>query len=152
MLQTLTLWDRTPSFNDVLRPGFPTWTPARFTDFSSPVVDIYEDPERIVVTLDIPGVQATDIDVDVQAHRLTIHAARRRANSSRSYNQQWSFGAMLDAENAFAHLEDGVLTVILPKVAARKITVQTTNPEANSSSANAFGRFWSWIRGLFTST
>lgn len=152
MLQTLTLWDRTPSFNDVLRPGFRTWTPARLTDFSSPVADIREDSERIVVTLDIPGVHATDIDVDVQTHRLTIHAARRRANSSRSYNQQWTFGATLDAENAFAHLEDGVLTVVLPKVAARKITVQTTNPEANPSTSNAFGRFWSWIRGLFTST
>lgn len=149
MLQTLTLWDRSPRFNDVLRPDFQTWIPARFTDFASPVADIQENAERIVVTLDIPGVQAADIDIDVQPHSLSIHASRRRAHSARSYNQRWSLVSTIDPDSAHAHLEDGVLTVVLPKVAARKVTVQSMNSETNSSRPNVFDRFRSWINGLF---
>jgi len=125
------------------------WTPARFTDFASPVADIQENAERIIVKLDIPGMQASDIDIDVQPHSLSIHALRRRAYSARSYNQSWSFVSTIDSENVHAHLEDGVLTVVLPKVAARKVTVHSTNSETNSPPSNVFDRFRSWLERLF---
>lgn len=145
MLQTLTTWDLSPRFSDVLRPGFRPWTPGLLSDVSSPVASFYEDAERIVVTLDIPGVQTADVDVDVEPHRLSIHAARRRGDSSRTYNQSWTLQTTIDADQAHAHLEDGVLTVVLPKVTPRKIAVRV----ADSPNPGPFGRFWSWVRKLF---
>lgn len=150
MLQTLTAWSGSPRFNDVLRPGFRAWTPGLLSDISSPVASFYEDAERIVVTLDVPGIQAADMDIEIEPHSLAIRATRRRGESSRSYNQRWTLHSTVDAENAHAHLEDGVLTVVLPKVTPRKVEIRVASGSAGANPG-PLERFRSWVRGLFSS-
>lgn len=148
MLQALTRWESVPQFNDVLRPGFRTWIPGAFSDVASYVPSFYDDDdhERLVVTIDMPGVTAADVDLEIEPRSLTMRASRRRGDSTLSYNQRWNLNATVDAERAHACLEDGVLTVVLPKIAPRKIAIQAMGSATDVDKTGPFTRFWTWMR------
>lgn len=149
MLQTLTRWEAVPRFNDVLRPGFRSWTPGAFSDVASYVPSFYDDSERLILTVDMPGVTSADVDLEIEPRSLAIRASRHRGDSTRSYNQRWNLHATVDAEHAHACLEDGVLTVVLPKVAPRKVAVQSLGNASDVSKPGPFSRFWAWLRKTF---
>ncbi len=107
----------------------------------SPLCDIYEEGDDIVVKAEIPGVDRGDIDVQVENNVLTIRGERRREKEVKSdnlYRTERSYGAFsrsftlpvtVDTERIKAEYKDGVLHVTLPKVEEakpRKIKVLTT--------------------------
>lgn len=92
-----------------------------------PPVDIYEDGQRVVLEMELPGLEQHEIDVQVVEGALVVQGERRcsRAEdgalcqrSERSYGpfrRTFLLPAGVDAARIRASCERGVLTVVLPK-------------------------------------
>lgn len=93
-------------------------------------VDVADTEDQIVVTADVPGFDADDIDVSVTDRQLRIAAEHteetedgaddephyyRRERSRRSVSRTVSLPADVAEREAAASYENGVLTVELPK-------------------------------------
>ncbi len=91
-------------------------------------VDMYETEEGIVVKSDLPGLKPEDVDVSITENTLTIkgefeteeeterenvHLRERRYGS---FQRSVVLPKRVDAEEAEAEFEDGVLRVTLPTV------------------------------------
>ena len=92
-------------------------------------VDLYETDDEVVVKASLPGVQLDEIDISVTGRFLTIKGERKEEDAeekSNYFRQERRYGAFqrslrlpvrVDAEQADATLDEGVLTVRLPKAA-----------------------------------
>lgn len=112
------------------RPGPPVFTPP---------VDVYETEQDYIVYADIPGAQASEIDVRFADGDLSIHApAPTRQPTGAApllteygvgpYHRVFRLGEGVDASAVSADHRDGVLTLRLPKshsAQPRRIQVQT---------------------------
>lgn len=103
-----------------------TYVTKRASGFS-PSVDVYYagDPERAVVKMDLPGISLSDIGIEVSGRQLVVSGERPvRATEGRVYQQvEVPTGPFrrvvelqvdVEAEEAKATYEDGVLRVELP--------------------------------------
>jgi HSP20 family protein len=104
-----------------------------------PAVDIHEEPERYVISADVPGVDPNAIEVSMENGVLTISGARRserseeRASGARrverlygNFYRRFALPDTADADNVEARSVNGVLEVTIPKKAQpqpKKITV-----------------------------
>lgn len=109
------------------RPG-PVFTPA---------VDIFETEKKIVVLADMPGVKPEKLDIDLREDRLTLvgevvpfektgEQALLTEYEVGTFYRQFTLSEVIDQEKIEAGLENGVLTLTLPKIEKakpRKITV-----------------------------
>ncbi len=94
---------------------------------ASPRVDLQESDQDLLVTVDLPGVQQSDVEVKVEGDTLIICGEKRSSNEQKQQNfhlMERSYGRFERAvplpfspnpEQAEARYEDGVLTVRLPK-------------------------------------
>ncbi len=103
----------------------------------TPRVDIQERAGELVLSLDVPGVKAEDVEIDFERGELTVRAARRvPASAGKSLVEEFGEGEyhrafLLDQDIAgdkiVAELKLGVLTVRLPRAEAslpRKVAVK----------------------------
>lgn len=121
--------------------------PARAADLVSlPRLDIQEDDGEICVFAELPGVDAADVDVRVDADVLTISGEKKAcpAGGTSSYHvMERSFGEFRrtialpfspEPQAVEAHFDLGVLTVRLPRPsqAARsgRVAIRQGAPEA----------------------
>ncbi|MGQ4554484.1 Hsp20 family protein [Halobellus sp. GM3] len=96
-------------------------------------IDLREDSESFVAVVDLPGFDREDIDLSVADRLLTIEAVReestdtgnehgseehyvRRERRSDSVRRSLRLPADVRADDASATYNNGVLTVILPKL------------------------------------
>ncbi|HUN81837.1 MAG TPA: Hsp20/alpha crystallin family protein [Phycisphaerae bacterium] len=103
-----------------------------------PPVDIVELPEELVLMADVPGACPQDIDIKYEKGLLTLQAkvAPRQQGKTEflvreygvgDYFRSFEVGEGIDADNIEASVQQGVLTLRLPKSAAakpRKIAVR----------------------------
>lgn len=110
-----------------------------FTPSSSRLaaVDLYRTDENVVLSVDLPGVDAGSIDVGVDGRILTVRAQRTapevegatwlsRERQSGAVVRKLRLGESIDTENIGADYADGVLKVTLPvaeKAKPRKVVV-----------------------------
>lgn len=104
----------------------------------TPAVDIFETEKQITLMADLPGVKAEDLVIDLRENVLTLSADAAPAGSddeqpllaeyeSGKYYRQFTLGEMIDQDKIDAKLNDGVLSLSLPKVekaTPKKITVK----------------------------
>ncbi len=97
--------------------------------YVAPPVDIYDLPDGLVVTADIPGATHDHLDVRVDNHILTIRAQTDVASSADfsyreyelvSYFRQFELSDKVDEGKISAELKHGVLTLKLPKAEEAK--------------------------------
>jgi HSP20 family protein len=91
----------------------------------APVADIEETEDAYVVEVELPGVRKGDVTVEVNGQTLTVRGERRqqerkgilrrRGRVTGRFHFEVGFPGEVDVEHVDAHLEDGVLTVRLPK-------------------------------------
>jgi HSP20 family protein len=107
-------------------------------------IDLYRDGDHYVLNADLPGIDPTSVDLDVDGQLLTIRAERvapsqeglkwlARENRSGSFVRRLTLGDGVDRENISATYDAGVLSVTIPvaeKAKARKIEIGT--PKAKS--------------------
>jgi HSP20 family protein len=106
---------------------------------SFPPLNAWEDEENYRVELEVPGVSLADLDLEVREDSLTIRgerrvesapegASHRNERSAGAFEREVRLPAAVDAAKVRAELQDGVLTVTLPKpeaVKARKIEIRS---------------------------
>jgi HSP20 family protein len=95
-----------------------------------PSVDLEETEDAWIVEADVPGAKRSDITAEVQGQELHIHGEikerervgvlRRRTRRTGEFSYRVTLPSEVDAENITADLDDGVLTVKLPKHQAAK--------------------------------
>ena len=102
-----------------------------------PHVDIIDMEDAVVILADMPGVQASDLDVSVEKHELSIqgttpipandkHFAYSEHNLGH-YRRTFTLADTIEQDQISALMRDGVLQLTLPKAAVaqpRRITVQ----------------------------
>jgi len=100
-------------------------------------MDLYRDGDRFVVEVDLPGVDPSTIDIDVDDRSLTIRAERvarstetgkwlTRERPTGSFARQLTLGRGLATDKIDATYADGVLQLVIPvadEAKPRKITV-----------------------------
>ena len=117
------------------------WPFENGTSTWAPPADIYETDHELIVTTDLPGVDAKNIDVRVENGILTIRGERRmerKLEKENFHRVERSYGAFarsftlsvpVDGEKIHAAYKNGVLTVSLPKTEQakpRRIEVNST--------------------------
>lgn len=97
-----------------------------------PAVDVYERAGEFVVRVELPGVARDRIRLDWRNGVLTIAGSKRRGPGSADsryicmerqyglFRRDIAFRSPIDFEGAQADLEDGLLSVRLPKLAKRR--------------------------------
>ena len=105
--------------------------------FYSPYTDIYESPDAVTVTMEVPGVEKSAIDIRLEQNVLTITGnidSRKYEGLEPIYSEynvgnfvrSFTLSTKIDSEGISASVADGVLTVRLPKATeavARRIDI-----------------------------
>ncbi len=104
----------------------------------TPVADIYESKECVEVYVDLPGVNKESLDIDVDQDILTIkgtitlstpdnmHATYMDVQAN-TYERRFTLSDELDASKIEAKLEQGALTLSIPKLEQHKPKKITIN-------------------------
>lgn len=107
----------------------PSWHDKEVAEFEtvSPFVDVYEEGNDLVFRADMPGIERKDIDISINGNMLTVSGERKheeKVEKGNYYRYERSHGTFfrrfelpsdVNGEKANAHLENGVLTVRLPR-------------------------------------
>jgi HSP20 family protein len=108
-----------------------------------PAVDVLERAEEIVISVDLPGLTADDVEVTVDKDRLILRGERsfEEAAEGESYRRvERMFGTfertfklsdLADPDRIEARFSNGVMTVIVPKREEIKPRTVEISVEAN---------------------
>lgn len=119
------------------------------TDYMNMPMDAYRRGEDVWVHIDLPGVAADSLEIDVERSVLTVSAERdwQREEGDQmylaerprgKYQRQVHLGDGLDPEHIEANFSDGVLTLRIPvaeKAKPRKISIRTKQDAIETTSA-----------------
>ena len=119
---------------DELWRGFDRGAPARVPEGFSARLDVHDDDQAVVVSVDLPGLKREDFEIVTHEDILTVRGERRTDESHEKNGRKWterSYGrfersirlpdrAVVD--KARADFKDGVLTITVPKEADPKAT------------------------------
>lgn len=114
-------------------------------------MDAYKRGDDLWVHIDLPGVAADSIDIDVERNVLTVNAQRdwQRQDGDQLYlserhrgtfRRQVHLGDGLDVENIEADYHDGVLTLRIPVAETarpRKIAINRSGQRAIEADSSA---------------
>jgi HSP20 family protein len=97
-----------------------------------PPVDIYEDANRLVLKLEVPGISQEDLQIDLEDQTLTVRGERKFVNDEKEENfhrierrygsfvRSFTLPSTVETGSAQASYENGVLAITLPKKEAAK--------------------------------
>lgn len=96
-------------------------------------IDVKDSGDTFVVHADMPGVRKEDIQVDVNGNVVTLYAEVNQLDQQKnddkcvhteryvgSISRSFSLSSEVDKSKAKAKCENGVLTLTLPKLKAKK--------------------------------
>ncbi|HEV3474184.1 MAG TPA: Hsp20/alpha crystallin family protein [Actinomycetota bacterium] len=104
-----------------------------------PALDVYESPDRFVITVELPGVTPDQVDISVENSTLTVRGERKFYDNMAerdfhrierrfgSFGRSVSLPQVADAERIEASFDAGVLRIEVPKreeAKPRKIQVK----------------------------
>jgi HSP20 family protein len=140
---TATEWDPARAMRELMQwdpfremAPITTWREVAF----APTFDVTENTDSYLFKADIPGVKKEDLEITVTGNRLQIYGKREAEEEAKSetvYTYERQFGSFTraftlpegaDVEHAKSELKDGVLTLVVPKLAAaqaKKIAIST---------------------------
>lgn len=106
--------DRRPLFNRLLEGTGSNQLP----------VNLYEDRDNYYVTAELPGLNKKDVKIELENAVLTLSGERKRKQgdqeSSFSFSRSITIGDDINASKVKARMQDGILTVTLPREEERK--------------------------------
>jgi HSP20 family protein len=92
-----------------------------------PPVDIYEDAQKVVLKLEVPGIDQKDLDVRIEDHTLTVKGERKFETEEKEQNfhrierrygsfyRAFTLPSTVDTESVAASYNAGVLKLELTK-------------------------------------
>jgi len=116
-------------FNDFARPAtdFPAASESLAAGNFVPAVDIYEDAQKLVLKLEVPGIPTEALDIRVEGRTLTVKGERKFENEEKEENfhrierrfgsfvRSFTLPNTVDVEHVEAQSNDGVLSISLAK-------------------------------------
>jgi HSP20 family protein len=96
-------------------------------EVAAPALDIYQTPNEVVVKAVLPGVKPDDVSIDITGDTLTVKGESKAGQEVKREDylyQERRYGAFsrsvvlpsgLKSDKAEATMEDGVLTLTIPK-------------------------------------
>jgi HSP20 family protein len=121
--EVVALQNRFHSLLGGLNEGESPLTTASFV----PAVDVYEDAAKVVLKLEVPGIEEKDLDVRVENHTLTVKGERKFEKEEKeenfhrierrygSFYRAFTLPNTVDTENVDAKYNAGVLKLELKK-------------------------------------
>jgi HSP20 family protein len=97
-----------------------------------PAVDVFEDEAGVHVNVDVPGVKAEDLKIEVEKNVLTVRGERKLEHDDKkegyhrveryfgTFSRSFALGDEVSSEDVDAKYENGVLRINLPKRPAAK--------------------------------
>jgi HSP20 family protein len=123
-------------------------TSGRKADVWVPLVDIEETEDAWIIEAEVPGVRSEDVDVEVGENELAITGEikererqgvlRRKTRRVGRFEFRVTLPGQADASKVEANLEDGVLTIRIPKTEiarARHIEVRSRHSGESPQAA-----------------
>jgi HSP20 family protein len=110
-----------------------------------PAVDVYEDDQKVVLKLEVPGIEEKDLDVSVEKNTLTVKGERKFDKEEKeenfhrierrygSFYRAFTLPSTVDSENVDAKYEAGILKLELkkkPEAQPKQIKVNASKPLA----------------------
>jgi HSP20 family protein len=131
-------WDPFQQLEDMLRQLETTWPPDGGDGLAwSPPVDIEETDDAWILEAELPGVKQKDINVEINDNDIVISGEilererkgilRRKTRRAGRFEFRAQLPGQIDPQSVDAKVEDGVLTVRVPKpeqTRPRRIEVQ----------------------------
>ncbi len=121
--EVVALQNRVNSLFREMNEGDSPLTTASFV----PAVDIYEDAKKIVLKLEVPGMEEKDLDVRVENNSLTVKGERKFEKDEKEENfhrierrygtfyRAFTLPSTVDSEHINASYNNGVLALELSK-------------------------------------
>ena len=107
-----------------------------------PPTNITESESKYTLMIELPGVNASDVSIEMQAGQLEIKGVKtigetvegeRLLKSERrtgEFNRKFDFASQVDADRISAEFKSGLLTIELPKsekILPRKIQIKSSD-------------------------
>jgi HSP20 family protein len=121
-----------------------------------PAVDVYEDAEKLVLKLEVPGIRREDLDIRIEGHTLTVKGERKFETEEKEENfhrierrygsfvRSFTLPSTVNPDKVEATCADGVLSVSLakkPEAQPKQIKVQvapaTTAKQVEATAGTA---------------
>jgi HSP20 family protein len=129
-----TMQDRTNRMNRFFRELYSPEGPEEALTATSfaPPADVYEDEHTITLKLEVPGIDAKDIDVRIENNMLTVHGERKIEKEEKeenfrrierqygSFTRSFTLPSSVDSGQVSAHYDKGLLKISLAKKAEAK--------------------------------
>ena len=128
----LTPFDRV--FDELMNKTFPTFkeeTGVSFNQGAYPKVNVYEYDDKVGIVAEIPGLDKSNVSVDVEEQVLTISGDKHGFDSDggkcitrelkqSAFTRSFNLGEHLDGGNVSAKFKDGMLSISVPKIEPEK--------------------------------
>ena len=117
-----------------------------------PAVDVYEDAEKLVLKLEVPGIRREDLDIRVEGRTLTVKGERKFESEEKeenfhrierrygSFMRSFTLPSSVNTEKVEATSADGVVSISFAKKAEaqpKQIQVQVAPAAQKQVEANA---------------
>ena len=121
-------------FDQLIDKSFPTFkeeTGVSFNQGAYPKVNVYEYDDKIGIVAEIPGLDKSNVSVDVEEQVLTISGDKHGFDSDggkcitrelkqSAFKRSFNLGEHLDGTNVSAKFKDGMLSISVPKIEPEK--------------------------------
>lgn len=140
-LRPLSIWGELDRMQREMNRLFKNYSPSIPRNAPSyPAINIWANEDSQIITAEMPGIEASDIDIDVTADSLTISGERNpdtTSNGKSYHRRERDFGMfsrtiqlpfMVDTNKVKAIFTDGILHITLPRAEAdkpKKITIKS---------------------------
>ena len=141
--EVVALQNRMNSLFRDLNEGDSPLTTASFV----PAIDIYEDAQKVMLKLEVPGIEEKDLDVRVENNTLTVKGERKFEKEEKeenfhrierrygSFYRAFTLPSTVDTENVKASYDAGVLKLELKKKAEAQPKQIKINVDKNQTIA-----------------
>ena len=116
-------------FDELMNKTFPTFkeeTGVSFNQGAYPKVNVYEYDDKIGIVAEIPGLDKSNVSVDVEEDVLIISGDKHGFDSDggkcitrelkqSAFTRSFNLGEYLDGKNLSAKFKDGMLSISIPK-------------------------------------
>jgi HSP20 family protein len=141
------LMDTRRSFEDLVNSLWGSEAASRWQGGYDVPTDVFHSDDKLVIRMDLPGVDPDDVEVTVQENVLLINGTRRfswdadkvrfvrRGSFYGDFTQRVALGKGLDTDRISARYDNGVLELSIPyeeEVQPRKIAIDVGDKAALS--------------------
>ena len=121
---------RMQEYMEQMMRAFPALENRYVSDTLSPLTDVAEEDNKVIVTTDLPGIDKENVELNLRENLLVISAQKgkeeetekegylRKERSFMRYYREIPLPDYVTEDGATAQLKNGVLTVTLPKTKA----------------------------------